>query len=497
METIEKWGKDAFRRVQDLEEVVEQKGYELSRVKSEVANLAANGGTAQPEASGCGQVNIYFGHFEKITVQKSCVVAELKAGAEEVLRMDIMFDIQSETTDSGEALVEVLLGTEVFMAQVVRFEEHRSCVELSKYYYPTGESDKMSLRVTPKTAAESGGLIGCKLLDIAIFCQGANPVFETKSHNIVFGAKSYRPETDPGTIWYAWRDGTGMHVSMYNTATGETTSKDDASLGYYKAIVLNETREPMRIKVQVLVSRPANVVYEEIPLFVLQYYDYLKDGGIVTKLMHTTASAYSIRPSVNSGYFTDFCILEINNPNCYGYTGITEQFIVNAYMGGLAGHSSHDNGVGWYISAIRYRYQNSINTGTELPCTVEDTEELFTVNSIQDNAQGYNAMAVFRCSNNDLYFQPYVFNMENYLQNWLLQAGNPIKVGTGTEVTAYHENGVVRFYFIRSGKVYSTSLNLATGEVSEETLVCEADYYMESALGFHRRVAHRATFVAK
>ena len=277
-----------------------------------------------------------------------------------------------------------------------------------------------------------------------------------------------------GNLYVASCDGIGYHTRVYANGSSTSTSLDEDTPAVFGS---TNTTKIIDIKSScvVVISSGVKLAY---PSFCK-----LQDDGIVVAVSAPAATTYKLNYLSSYPKFKFMSPLEFYNQNARGKNGINDLILNNfgILMGGF------DKNNVFYVIGGNVSFDTTNSPASEVAVTVDNVCNLSGVSNIHGNAFNYAIMVIFEDKDGKLFFQPYKDNQTTSATGYLTAEGSPVQIGVGGTCTGYYDNGEIRFYYHRDGKIYKTTLNLTTNQKSSEVFVFNGEYYKETNNGFIMR----------
>jgi len=473
MDKIEKWGKEAYRRGLDLEDLLEKNTSDINTLKSNVSALDTavseleEGGNSS-EGEQIFLRSIYSGKLLcNSTTATSRFVCDIESEANSYAELDITFGICSSTVGtSGNALVEILLDEDVICSKAVVFMEVENQIDIKRFIYSKG-TQKLYIRCTCLSVDESENALPFYIKDATFTLRAKQAFIMEDGYSTVVEQVPSISTARTSNVYFFNIDGIGLHCKEYNPSTGVTTILDSASTGRCGVGLLTDVDYIGTLLIQYVDTNGNYIVY---PACWRHYTTNDSHTQQIPALVTTT-----LLPGVS---WENYTLTELVNSVNLGVAGLNCSPSLQ-YRALVMGYPVGETTI--KVQGVRMYLLTTADSTFDLDCPFENVKRFYNVSHIWNNTGNYSAMVIFQDNSDDLYIQAYNIqsNPASPLVDWLDKVDACTKVGNGTRCTAHYENGLIRFYYIRDRKIYSTTLTLSTRELSAETYIAEGQYYKE------------------
>ena len=384
--------------------------------------------------------------------------------------LTIDFDVCNTTSgQTGSCDLKIFVNDELSFQEEISFGDIAVKRHHSIYFF--GSSTPQSVYMQGECLSSG---ISCEIKNIKLCLLAQKPVLIDNAYAEIGEEIPSNSGTYPGNLYVISCDGIGYHAREYASGSTTSTSLDEDTPSVFG--LTNSTKIiDMKSSLIVVISAGKKMAY---PSFCR-----LQEDGIVVSASAPAASCYVLNSLGSSPKFKFMSPLEFYNQNSRGKTGINNS-ILNVFGVLLGGFD--ENNV-FYVIGGNISFNTTNTVPSEVTATVSNVQDLSSVSNIYGNSFNYAAMVIFEDTDSKLYFQPYKDNQTTSATDFLTAEGDPVEIGVGNTCTAYYDEGEIRFYYHRDGKIYNTTLDLSTGQKSSEVFVTSGEYYKETDTGFIMR----------
>jgi len=489
MDNIEKWGKKAYVRGLDLEDVVEKNEKDISTLKNDMDTLETTV-SEMGENTGDNKIllrSIFSGKIlSSSTTATSKFICDIESEENSYDELNITFGVLAKTAGtSGNALIEILLDEEVICSKAIGFIESENQIDIKRYIYGTGNAKEIYVRCTCLSVDTEAVAIPFYVKDIVFILQSKQPFIMEYGYSTIAEQIPSASTVRTSNLYIYNIDGIGLHIKEYIPSTGVTNVLDSSSTGRSGVALSADVDEMKTVLLQYKDLSENHIVH---PICIRHY---------VTNQNHLLQVPIVTTASLTPGeLWQNYTLAEFYNYVNWGIYGL-DSLASLQYRIFVLGYTTTSTNI--RVQGLRLYGFTSENTVFDLDCPISVVKAFFHVTNIWANSFNYATMVIFQDESDDLYFQAYnvdITSASGYV-DWLERVDACTKVANGTRCTAYYENGVIRFYYIRNRKIYTTTLNVGTREVSAETYVAEGQYYKETEGFYILRNNGIVTYVAK
>ena len=471
MDKIEKWGKEAYRRGLDLEELVEKNAGDINTLKSSVSSLGTSVSELEEEMnSGEGEPiflrSVYSGKMTSTsTTATSRFVCDIENEANSYAELYITFGICASTT--GNALVEILLDEDVICSKAIPFMEAENQIDIKRFIYSTVATKKLYIRCTCLSVDESENPIPFYLQNITFTLKAKQAFIMEYGYSTIVEQVPATSYARASKVYFFNLDSIGLHCKEYDPSTQITTVLDSSSTGRCGSASLGEADNMDTILIQYIDISEHYIAH---PVCVRHFTTNQNQGQQMPVLITSSFS-----PGEN---WENYTITELINSVKLGVSGLNSSPSLQ-YRSLAIGYPEGETTI--KVQGLRLYLLTVADSVFDFDCPLDTVKHFYHVSHIWNNTGNYSTLVIFQDNSDDLYVQAYNIdsNPASPLVDWLNKVDACTKVGNGTRCTAYYENDLIRFYYIRDRKIYSTTLTLSTRAVSAETYIAEGQYYKE------------------
>lgn len=546
MET-EKWGKEAYRMGLDLEEVVQSQSRQIqnmqndfSSVNSHIDTLTTNLnktneivdklGSQSSEGSSLELIGNFFGYIKyKKGDELASFLGSVKCQEETYGELNIEFDLVSVVAGTtGDVAIKIKIGDDIIYSKDLTFSDAPLHIREKALFYSDGTKKEVYVLGRCLTIDETNLATACFLKNVNLYMVAKKPEFMEECSGARVEEIPPSAFIKPGYMYIMSNDAYGIHVKEYSVATEAIFDKDSET----KFIFGGESA--LTIK---LFKTAVMQTYNEAGALLANAGCFrLADDGHLTGNQPLLPQTTMINAGTNTIRWYTTGLLDIYNANRRGIGGDNSATTGN-YYALIMGYTNESSSM--QAQGIRNGFSASRSNAFDVETPFDNIKEIFSVSNIQSNIKNYGIMPIFQNQSDELYFQGYKIKANEYLlasdvtaetsgtfytknengtyskvtlpadfventsyyivqtENWLEIADGATKIGVGKNCTAFCDGNSIRFYFVRNNKIYKTSLNLTTRQVSDEVFVAKGQYYKECTSGFWRRNEGILTYVKK